>query len=138
MKLIIMYEGLRCSRIILPSLKDFHVPWKCAVESSTNKSFTSLPLSLGPCFFYILYLFQMTPIKWIKDWLLAIMLHAASSYHLIAILPNNRLGLVIHFPLLLSGCSQHPTLDISLMETIPRSHLEICTYAIANASFLQL
>ena len=66
------------------------------------------------------------------------MLHATSSYHFSVILPNNRLGLVMHFPLSLSGCSKHPTPDVSLMETILRSQLEIFTYVIANASFLQL
>ena len=121
-----------------PKLKRFPCPMEMCSGEFGKQIFYFLAFITGSMLFLRTLSFSNDSHQWSKDWLLAIMLHAASSYHLIAILPNNRLGLVMHFPLSLSGCSQHPTPDVSLMEKIPRSQLEIFTYTIANASFLQL
>ena len=114
-----MYEGSSCPHHT-PRLKRFPCPMEMCSGEFSKQIFHFLVFIIGSMLLLCTLYLSNNSHQWSKDWLLAIKLHAASSYHLIVILPNSRLDLVMHFPLSLSGCSQHPTPNVSLMETIPR------------------
>lgn len=112
------FKKSRCSHTILPLRKDFHVPWKCwdhagpkfLAHAAGALLFAETNSHLSQCCI------------------------TQTSQHKPSILPNNRLGLVMHFPLSLQWLSAPYSRRISVGEWSGQNLL-VCPHKLSRNFF---